>query len=97
MKHLKFKPIFSGNTWKKSLKKIDKQYHKKIKKAILELCMCENPGNHKKVEKIKDKNIKAEYRYKFLNYRVFFDINNNELQIYFLYLKKRDDNTYKPK
>ncbi len=97
MKHSNYKAVFSGNTWKKSLKKIDKQYHLKIKKGIEELCKSDNPTMHTKVEKIKDKNIRASYRYKIGDFRVFFDINNTVLHIYCLYVKKRDSKTYKTK
>lgn len=95
-KPLVYNPIYA-NTWKKSLKKIDRQYHQKIDDCVCELCSKENPLELDGVGKIKDPNIKQDFRYKKGNFRIFFNIKNKELQIFLAHVSNRDGNTYKCK
>lgn len=84
-----FKAIFSSKA-EKSLKKIPREYQKKIKEKILELesnPFC--PGT------IKLKGFPvAEYRHRVGDYRILFDIEEKKKILLVLDIKRRTSTTY---
>ena len=74
----------------KSLKKIPRQYQINIKNKIEKLSKDPYiPGTIKLVDYPA-----AEFRYRVGNYRILFDINDEEKIIEILDIRKRDEKTY---
>lgn len=74
----------------KALKKIPKQYQVNIKDRVTKLSVDPYiPGTIKLVDYPA-----ANFRYRVGNYRILFDINNEEKIMEILDIRKRDEKTY---
>ena len=83
--------IFYSPRAAKSLKKIPKEYRVRIKNKVDEISKNPHlPGTIKLV----DYPI-AKFRHRAGNYRIFFDIDENNKILEILDIRKRDERTYK--